>query len=199
MSAATAESKTSYILDKLQSLSGVIPIGAYLVDHLWSNSYALVSVEKYNQVSGDLQTVPWRIAVEAAVLWISTALSQPLRLLYLVEGEVQRAEPSLDVELDVRAATLERDDRIRVYRLAPLHRAISADMASLVMPVWRRTWRTLGTWPLTLSESSPVRFTSATDFGILPASGELRSLLRRNVPLDGLARWWAFRARSRVS
>jgi succinate dehydrogenase / fumarate reductase cytochrome b subunit len=70
MSAATAESKTSYILDKLQSLSGVIPIGAYLLDHLWSNSYALVSIEKYNQVSGDLQTVPWRIVVEAAVLWI---------------------------------------------------------------------------------------------------------------------------------
>ena len=50
MSAATAESNTSYILDKLQSLSGVIPIGAYLVDHLWSNSYALVSLEKYNQI-----------------------------------------------------------------------------------------------------------------------------------------------------
>jgi succinate dehydrogenase/fumarate reductase cytochrome b subunit len=70
MPAAAAESKTSYILDKLQSLSGVIPIGAYLIDHLWSNSYALVSADKYNQVSGDLQTVPWRILIEAGVLWI---------------------------------------------------------------------------------------------------------------------------------
>jgi succinate dehydrogenase / fumarate reductase, cytochrome b subunit len=65
-----AESKTSYLLDKLHSLSGVIPIGAYLADHLWSNSYALVSVDKYNQVSSDLQTVPWRVLVEACVLWI---------------------------------------------------------------------------------------------------------------------------------
>jgi len=70
MPSAAADSKTGYFLDKLHSLSGVIPIGAYLADHLWSNSYALVSVEKYNQVSRDLQTVPWRILVEAGVLWI---------------------------------------------------------------------------------------------------------------------------------
>jgi succinate dehydrogenase / fumarate reductase, cytochrome b subunit len=70
MPAAAAESKTSYILDKLHSLSGVIPIGAYLADHLWSNSYALVSENKYNAISGELQTVPWRVAVEALVIWI---------------------------------------------------------------------------------------------------------------------------------
>ncbi|HYL68671.1 MAG TPA: succinate dehydrogenase [Candidatus Limnocylindria bacterium] len=70
MPSAAADSKTSYFLDKLHSLSGVIPIGAYLADHLWSNSYALVSVERYNQVSRDLQQVPWRILVEAGVLWI---------------------------------------------------------------------------------------------------------------------------------
>jgi succinate dehydrogenase / fumarate reductase cytochrome b subunit len=70
MPSAAADSRTGYLLDKLHSLSGVIPIGAYLADHLWSNSYALVSVDKYNQVSRDLQTVPWRILVEASVIWI---------------------------------------------------------------------------------------------------------------------------------
>ena len=70
MPSAAADSRASYFLDKLHSLSGVIPIGAYLADHLWSNSYALVSVEKYNQVSRDLQTVPWRVLVEASVIWI---------------------------------------------------------------------------------------------------------------------------------
>jgi len=64
-----AESKTSYILDKLQSLSGVIPIGAFLLEHFWSNSYALVSTQKYDEVSVELQSIPWRIIVEAAVLW----------------------------------------------------------------------------------------------------------------------------------
>ncbi|MFZ3217704.1 MAG: hypothetical protein WA192_16720, partial [Candidatus Acidiferrales bacterium] len=67
---AAVESRTSYILDKLQSLSGVIPIGAFLAEHFWSNSYALVSVKSYNDVSSELQLIPWRIFVEAAVLWL---------------------------------------------------------------------------------------------------------------------------------
>jgi succinate dehydrogenase / fumarate reductase cytochrome b subunit len=70
MSATAADSKTSYFLDKLQSLSGVIPIGAFLAEHFWSNSYALVSVGKYNQVSEELQQIPWRIIVETCVLFI---------------------------------------------------------------------------------------------------------------------------------
>src|ERR1700723_683000 len=70
MSVAAANSKTSYLLDKLQSLSGVIPIGAFLAEHFWSNSYALVSVGKYDDVSRELQQIPWRIIVETCVLFI---------------------------------------------------------------------------------------------------------------------------------
>ena len=46
MSFSASNSKTSYILDKLQSLSGVVPIGAFLAEHIWSNSYALVSASQ---------------------------------------------------------------------------------------------------------------------------------------------------------
>lgn len=70
MAVAASSSKTSYILDKLQSLSGVIPIGAFLAEHIWSNSYALVSPAKYNDISRELQQVPWRIFVETGVLWV---------------------------------------------------------------------------------------------------------------------------------
>lgn len=70
MPAVKAESKTSYILDKLHSLSGVVPIGAFLLEHFWSNSYALVSTKKYDEVSVELQSIPWRIFVETAVLWL---------------------------------------------------------------------------------------------------------------------------------
>ena len=70
MSVAATDSKTSYLLDKLQSLSGVIPIGAFLAEHFWSNSYALVSAKSYDHVSSELQLIPWRIFVESAVLWL---------------------------------------------------------------------------------------------------------------------------------
>ncbi|MFZ3216657.1 MAG: hypothetical protein WA192_11410 [Candidatus Acidiferrales bacterium] len=70
MSVAAGDSKASYFLDKLQSLSGVIPIGAFLAEHFWSNSYALVSAGKYDDVSRELQQIPWRIPVEVCVLLI---------------------------------------------------------------------------------------------------------------------------------
>ena len=70
MSAASAQADHSFFWRKLHSLTGIIPVGAYLADHFWSNSYALVSVSKYNQVSRELQTVPWRIFLEAAVIWL---------------------------------------------------------------------------------------------------------------------------------
>jgi succinate dehydrogenase / fumarate reductase, cytochrome b subunit len=70
MAAANSGAKQSYVLDKLHSLSGIVPIGAFLVEHFWSNSYALVSVQKYDDVSRELQTIPWRIIVEALGIWL---------------------------------------------------------------------------------------------------------------------------------
>lgn len=60
----------SYFWDKLHSLMGIIPIGAFLVEHFWTNSYALVSIGRYNQASYELQTIPWRVPVEAIFIWI---------------------------------------------------------------------------------------------------------------------------------
>lgn len=59
-----------YFWDKVHSLSGIIPIAAFLAEHFWSNSYALVSAARYDQASYDLQTIPWRVPVEALVIWI---------------------------------------------------------------------------------------------------------------------------------
>ncbi|MGH9775030.1 MAG: succinate dehydrogenase [Candidatus Acidiferrales bacterium] len=70
MSAAVAESKQSYFLDKLHSLSGIIPIGAFLAEHFFENSYALVSAEKYEWISQKLESVPWRVGVEALFIWV---------------------------------------------------------------------------------------------------------------------------------
>jgi succinate dehydrogenase / fumarate reductase cytochrome b subunit len=59
-----------YFWDKLHSLSGLIPIGTFLAEHFWSNSYALVSIARYDQASYDLQTIPWRVPVEALFIWL---------------------------------------------------------------------------------------------------------------------------------
>ncbi len=69
-SSAVVRADRSFFWRKLHSLTGIFPVGAYLADHFWSNSYALVSVEKYNRTSQELQTVPWRVFLEASVIWL---------------------------------------------------------------------------------------------------------------------------------
>ncbi len=73
MPSAADDSRTSYLLDKLHSLSGVIPIGAYLAEHFFENSYALVSPAKYNYVASKLETVPWRLPLEILLIWAPIA------------------------------------------------------------------------------------------------------------------------------
>jgi succinate dehydrogenase / fumarate reductase cytochrome b subunit len=70
MSATASRPETSYFLRKLHSLSGIIPIGAFLAEHFWSNSTALVSAAKYNETSQELQTIPFRVFVEWAFIFL---------------------------------------------------------------------------------------------------------------------------------
>src|SRR2546426_5985754 len=70
MSEAETPADHSFFWRKLHSFTGIFPVGAFLAEHFWSNSSALVSIEKYNEVSRDLQTIPWRIFVEAAGIWL---------------------------------------------------------------------------------------------------------------------------------
>jgi succinate dehydrogenase / fumarate reductase cytochrome b subunit len=68
MSATETRPDTSYLLRKLHSLSGLLPVGAFLAEHFWSNSAVLVSPGKYDAVSRELQTIPFRPLVEFAVI-----------------------------------------------------------------------------------------------------------------------------------
>src|SRR5260370_32765934 len=70
MSATATGPETSYLLRKLHSLSGIVPVGAFLAEHFWSNSSALVSAAKYNETSQELQTIPFRVFVEWAFIFL---------------------------------------------------------------------------------------------------------------------------------
>jgi len=70
MSVAAPPADHSFFWRKLHSFTGIFPVGAFLAEHFWSNSYALVSVNKYNEASRELQTIPWKIFVEAAFIWL---------------------------------------------------------------------------------------------------------------------------------
>ena len=70
MSASRGLVDPSFLWRKLHSLSGIVPIGAFLAEHFWSNAYLLVGHARYDTVGQDLQTIPFRLAVEAGVIWL---------------------------------------------------------------------------------------------------------------------------------
>src|SRR5438046_8546638 len=70
MSATASQSDSSYLLRKLHSLTGGLPVGSFLAEHFSSNSAALVNAPKYDEVSRDLQTIPFRPIVEWAIIFL---------------------------------------------------------------------------------------------------------------------------------
>jgi len=60
----------SFYLRKLHSLTGIMPIGFFLLEHFWTNSAALVSPGKFDQAAGDLESSPWLIFAEIFGIWL---------------------------------------------------------------------------------------------------------------------------------
>jgi succinate dehydrogenase / fumarate reductase cytochrome b subunit len=70
MSSTTTRPDNGYLLRKLHSFTGILPVGAFLAEHFWSNSAVLVSPQKYDSVSQDLQTIPFRPLVEWGAIFL---------------------------------------------------------------------------------------------------------------------------------
>ncbi|HEY6395431.1 MAG TPA: succinate dehydrogenase [Candidatus Binataceae bacterium] len=86
--AAMTRDERHWLLRRLHSLSGIIPIGGFLLFHLFENAYVLRGAEMWWRDTEFTRSLPLQIFIEAAVLWIPisyhaiyglviTATSQP--------------------------------------------------------------------------------------------------------------------------
>lgn len=55
-------------LRRLHSLSGVVPIGAFLLEHMFTNSFIIKGPAVYNQKISDLQGLPYVVFLEIAFI-----------------------------------------------------------------------------------------------------------------------------------
>lgn len=65
-----ANLQDNFWLRRIHSLSGIVPIGGFLVFHLFANSTALVSADNYNAVINFLRSLPFVEYIEWLVLFI---------------------------------------------------------------------------------------------------------------------------------
>src|SRR5271166_3322885 len=66
----SAEDQRHWILRRLHSLTGVVPIGAFLFFHIFENSYVTHGGEAWWNESAFTRNLPFQVIVEAITLWI---------------------------------------------------------------------------------------------------------------------------------
>ena len=60
----------TFILRKLHQLSGIFPLGIFLLEHFYTNSKALTGAADFNNAVRDLQSIPYILFVEIGGIFI---------------------------------------------------------------------------------------------------------------------------------
>ena len=60
----------TFVLRKLHQLSGIVPLGLFLLEHFYTNSKALTGAQDFNNAVKDLQSVPYILFVEIGGIFI---------------------------------------------------------------------------------------------------------------------------------
>jgi succinate dehydrogenase / fumarate reductase cytochrome b subunit len=60
----------NFILRKLHQLSGIVPLGLFLLEHFYTNSKALTGAGDFNKAVVDLQSIPYILFVEIGGIFI---------------------------------------------------------------------------------------------------------------------------------
>ena len=58
------------MLRKLHQLSGIVPLGAFLLEHFYTNSKALTGAQEFNTAVKDLQAIPYVLFLEVGFIFI---------------------------------------------------------------------------------------------------------------------------------
>jgi succinate dehydrogenase / fumarate reductase, cytochrome b subunit len=61
---------STFVLRKLHQLSGIVPLGVFLLEHFYTNSKALTGPKDFNTAVSDLQSIPYILFVEIGGIFI---------------------------------------------------------------------------------------------------------------------------------
>jgi succinate dehydrogenase/fumarate reductase cytochrome b subunit (b558 family) len=62
------KSRRPFLLRKIHSLTGVVPVGGFLVFHLWTNANALQGQERFDEGVAAISHMPYLLLLEAGIL-----------------------------------------------------------------------------------------------------------------------------------
>ena len=76
----------TFVLRKLHQLSGIVPLGLFLLDHFYTNSKALNGAAEFNTAVKDLQSIPYILLVEIGGIFIPLIYHAVYGLVITVEA-----------------------------------------------------------------------------------------------------------------
>ncbi|HEX8748376.1 MAG TPA: succinate dehydrogenase cytochrome b558 subunit [Pyrinomonadaceae bacterium] len=76
----------TFILRKLHQLSGIVPLGAFLLEHFYTNSKAMTGREDFNKAVTDLQSIPYILFIEIGFIFIPLIYHAVYGLVITVEA-----------------------------------------------------------------------------------------------------------------
>jgi succinate dehydrogenase/fumarate reductase cytochrome b subunit (b558 family) len=83
---ALAKSRRAFLLRKLHSLSGVVPVGLFLLFHLWTNATALQGQERYDDAVAGIAHMPFVGVIEVAGIFLPLAFHALYGVKIALEG-----------------------------------------------------------------------------------------------------------------
>src|ERR671929_154384 len=66
----TVRLSRTFLLRKLHQLTGIIPLGVFLLEHFYTNSKALTGAADFNNAVKDLQSIPYILFVEIGGIFL---------------------------------------------------------------------------------------------------------------------------------
>ena len=79
--------RTSYLLRRLHSLTGVVPVGLFLLWHLFANSYAVHGPDAFNGIAGFLARLPYVQLIELFGIALPILFHMALGVIIITTGQ----------------------------------------------------------------------------------------------------------------
>ncbi|MBI1909993.1 MAG: succinate dehydrogenase [Deltaproteobacteria bacterium] len=77
---------SDFVVKRIHSLLGIFPIGAFLLQHFFSNSYVFISAQAYNEHSEFLTSLPMVELIELSTIYLPIFLHIVLGLAIVYRG-----------------------------------------------------------------------------------------------------------------
>ncbi len=83
----TTHDSTAFYLKRLMSITGLLPVGGFLVQHIFSNSYIFNSPQVFNEHSEFLLSFPRVVLIELALIYFPIFLHAALGIVIVYKSQ----------------------------------------------------------------------------------------------------------------